>query len=71
VVVSPGQSLFQRSGFSHCPGSVGTRAPAAQAVDSTTETGDAMRTRWCISDVVAVAVLIICAAVVISLIIRY
>ncbi|WP_330318514.1 hypothetical protein [Streptomyces platensis] len=40
-------------------------------MSSTTETGDAMRTRWCISDVVAVAVLITCAAVVISLIIRH
>lgn len=29
-----------------------------------------MRTRWCTSDVVAIAVLIICAAVVISLITR-
>ncbi|MGW8555402.1 hypothetical protein [Streptomyces tubercidicus] len=37
---------------------------------STAETGDVMRTRWCISDVVAVAVLIICAAVVILLIAR-
>lgn len=27
-----------------------------------------MRTRWCTSDVVAIAVLIVCAAVVISLI---
>ncbi|BCK72701.1 hypothetical protein Srufu_066540 [Streptomyces libani subsp. rufus] len=36
-----------------------------------TETGAVMRTRWCISDVVAVAVLIICAAVVITLIIRH
>ncbi|MEU8785355.1 hypothetical protein [Streptomyces sp. NPDC048637] len=37
-------------------------------MSSTTETGDPMRTRWCTSDVVAIAVLIICAAVLVALI---
>ncbi|GFE18475.1 hypothetical protein Sgleb_65220 [Streptomyces glebosus] len=71
MVVSPGQSLFQRSGFSHCPGSVDHPGARRAGCEQHTETGDVMRTRWCISDVVAVAVLIICAAVVITLIIRH
>ncbi|GGV98015.1 hypothetical protein GCM10010500_45140 [Streptomyces nigrescens] len=66
--IPPGQHLFQRSGFSHCPGIVGIRTHTPHAVSSTTETGGAMRTRWCTSDGVAIAVLIICAVVVISLI---